>query len=256
MKTPQALFVKVFEGVQFLSVWLGITMTLQTRVIVDEREKVSGVPELIKSLGLQIDYRVLDVGDYVVSSDCAVERKAGRDFVKSLYSGRLFDQARRLRQFYSRPVFVAEGDLQLLVGETSKPRAFWGALTTLALQFGMSVFFTASVQQTSDLIYTLVRRSGLTRAPTGPWVQKKPRTTNIQKAQLTLVATLPAIGPKLAERVLQRFGTVRRVFSASVAELSTVKGMGRGKAEKIVRLLDAGYSPVSKREKHVTLDAS
>jgi len=224
-------------------------------VIVDEREKVSGVPDLLKSCGLQVDYRVLEVGDYVVSSDCAVERKAGRDFVKSLYSGRLFDQARRLRQFYSRPVFVAEGDLQLLFGEGAKPRAFWGALTTLAFQFGMTVFFTANARQTADLVFTLVRRSGLTRVPRGPWVQKKPRATSLQKVQLTLVASLPAIGPKLAERVLQRFGSVRRVFSASVAELCTVKGLGRVKAEKIVQLLDSEYGGVLRREKHVTLDS-
>jgi len=238
------------------SVWLRVDMTFQSRVIVDEREKVSGVPDLLRSLGLQIDYRLLEVGDYVVSSDCAVERKTGRDFVKSLYSGRLFDQARRLRQFYNRPVFVAEGDLQLLFGEVSKPRVFWGALTTLAFQFGMSVFFTTNAQQTADLIYTLVRRAGLTRAPRGPWVQKKPRATNMQRVQLALVATLPAIGPKLAERVLLRFGTVRRVFSASTAELSTVRGLGRAKAEKIVRFLDAEYGQALRREKHVPLDAS
>ncbi len=230
-------------------------MMAQSRVIVDEREKVSGVPDVLKSLGLQIDYRLLEVGDYIVSSDCAVERKAGRDFIKSLYSGRLFDQARRLRQFYTRPVFVAEGDLQLLFSEASKPRAFWGALTTLAFQFGMNVFFTANTEQTADLIYTVAKRAGLTRPPRSPWVQKKKRVTNIQNAQLALVATLPAVGPKLAERVLLRFGTVRRVFSASVAELCTVKGLGRAKAEKIVRLFDAKYSPLLKRERHITLDA-
>jgi ERCC4-type nuclease len=232
-------------------------MTFQSRVIVDEREKASGVPDLLRACGLQIDFRLLEVGDYVVSSDCAVERKAGRDFVKSLYSGRLFDQARRLHQFYIQPVFVVEGDLQLLFNESSKPRAFWGALTTLAFQFGMSTFFTANAGQTADLVYTLTKRAGLTRAPSSPWVQKKPRTVNMQKSQLALVASLPTIGPKLAERVLLRFGTVRRVFSSSVAELSTVKGLGRAKAEKIVRLLDAEYSAAGlKREKHATLDSS
>jgi len=125
-------------------------MSFQPRVIVDERERESGVPEVLRTLGFQVEYRVLDIGDYVVSADCAVERKAGRDFAKSLYSGRLFDQARRLRQFYARPVFVAEGDLQLLVGDSAKPRAHWGALTTLAFQFGMTAFFTANARQTAD----------------------------------------------------------------------------------------------------------
>jgi len=231
-------------------------MNVPTRVIVDERERDCGVPEVLKALGMQVDYRVLPVGDYVVSSDCAVERKAGRDFAKSLYSGRLFDQARRLRQFYTRPVFVAEGDLQLLIGESAKPRAYWGALATLAFQFGLTVFFTANARQTADLILTLAKRSGMSQPPKGPWVQKKLRTVDVQKMQLSLVASLPAIGPKLAERVLQRFGTVRRVFSASVAELCTVKGVGRVKAEKIAGLLDSEYRCGSKREKHITLDVS
>ncbi len=231
-------------------------MAFQTRVIVDERERDSGVPDILKVLGLQIDYRVLEIGDYVVSADCAVERKAGRDFAKSLYSGRLFDQARRMRQFYAHPVFVAEGDLQLLIGESAKPRAYWGALTTLAFQFDMNVFFTANAKQTADLLCTLAKRSGLARAPKGPWVHKKQRAVDIQRMQLSLVAMLPAIGPKLAERMLLRFGSARKVFSASVAEFSTVKGLGRAKAEKIAGLLDGEYKPTSKRQKHVTLDVS
>ena len=229
-------------------------MTYQTRVIVDERERGSGVPDALKALGLQVECRVLEVGDYIISSDTAVERKSGRDFAKSLYSGRLFDQARRLRQFYSHPVFVAEGDLQLLIGESVKPRAYWGALTTLALQFGLTVFFTANARQTADLIYTLAKHSGLTRPPKRPWVQKKTRVTDVEKLQLSLIATLPAIGPKLAERVLHRFRTVRRVFSASIAELCTVKGVGRVKAEKIAQMLDREYKPAQKRERHATLD--
>jgi DNA excision repair protein ERCC-4 len=231
-------------------------MTFQPRIIADERERESGVPEILKTLGFQVDYRVLEIGDYVVSADCAVERKAGRDFAKSLYSGRLFDQARRLRQFYARPVFVAEGDLQLLVGESAKPRAYWGALTTLAFQFGMTAFFTANARQTADLICALSRRAGLTRASKGPWIQKKPRTVDVQRMQLSLVATMPAVGPKLAERLLLRFGSVRRVFSASIAELCTVKGLGRAKAEKIAGLLDNEYKCALKREKHIPLDVS
>jgi len=231
-------------------------MTFQTRVIVDERERDSGVPDILKALGLQVDYRLLEIGDYVVSADCAVERKAGRDFAKSLYSGRLFDQAQRLRQFYAHPVFVAEGDLELLIGESAKPRAYWGALATLAFQFGMTVFFTSNARQTADLLCTLARRSGLTRAPRGPWVHKKPRAFDARKMQLSLVAFLPAVGPKLAERLLLHFGSLRKVFSASIAELCTVRGLGRAKAEKIAGLLNAEYKPALKRQKHVTLDVS
>src|SRR5260370_17437460 len=67
------------------------------RIIVDERERPSGVPDELRSLGAPIEYRVLDVADYVVGS-YAVERKSVRDFVSSLYVPRLFYLPPTLRQ--------------------------------------------------------------------------------------------------------------------------------------------------------------
>jgi DNA excision repair protein ERCC-4 len=230
-------------------------MAFKSRVIVDERERHSSVPDMLQSAGLQVDYRVLNVGDYVVSSDCAVERKSGQDFIKSLYSGRLFDQAQRLREQYRHPILIVEGDLPLIIDAKAKPRAFWGALTTLVLQFGINVFFTTDAKQTADLIYTLTQRRGL-KQPRGPWIRKKTRTEDLEKTQLTLIASLPGIGPKLAERILIRFRTVRKVFSASIAELALVKGLGRVRAERIARVLDSPYGLSLRPSKHITLDTT
>jgi len=228
-------------------------MSMKIRVVVDEREKPSGVPDLLKEYGLQVEYHMLDVGDYVVSPDCAVERKEERDFLKSLYSGRLFDQAHRLCETYNRPAFIVEGKLPLFVKEMAKPRAFWGALTTLAFEYGLNVFFTADARQTADLIYTLTKRKGPVRTR-GPLIRKKLRARTLEKNQLFLVSSLPGIGPKLTHRALKRFGTVRRVFSASVAELSSVDGIGRIKAEKMAEILDAHYHPAEKPPKQLRLD--
>jgi len=228
-------------------------MSMKIRVVVDEREKPSGIPELLKEYGLQVEYQMLEVGDYVVSPDYAVERKKGRDFLKSLYSGRLFDQAHQLCETYDHPVLVVEGELPLFVREMARPRAFWGALTTLAFEYGLSVFFTADAGQTADFIYTLTRHRGFAR-PRGPLIRKKPRVKGLERTQLFLVSSLPGIGPKLADRALRRFGTVRRVFSASVAELSSVDGIGRIKAEKMAEILDAHYHPAEKPPKQLRLD--
>jgi ERCC4-type nuclease len=228
-------------------------MSMKIRIVADEREKPSGVPDLLKEYGLQVEYRMLDVGDYVVSSKCAVERKEERDFFKSLYSGRLFDQAHRLCETYDRPALIVEGEFPLFVREMAKPRAFWGALTTLAFEYGLSVFFTADARQTADLIYTLTKRKGLVR-PRGPLVRKKLKARTLEKNQLFLVSSLPGVGPKLADRALRRFRTVRRVFSASVAELSSVEGIGRIKAEKMAEILDVHYHPAEKPPKQLLLD--
>jgi len=227
-------------------------VSMKFRVVVDEREKPSGVPKLLKEYGLQVEYKMLEVGDYVVSPECAVERKAERDFLKSLYSGRLFDQVHRLCETYDRPVLVVEEKLPLFVREMARPRAFWGALTTLAFEYGLSVFFTADAGQTADFIYTLTRHRRFAR-PKGPLIRKRPKARVLERTQLFLVSSLPGIGPKLADRALRRFGTVRRVFSASVAELSSVDGIGRIKAEKMAEILDAYYHPAESPPKQLHL---
>jgi ERCC4-type nuclease len=223
------------------------------RIIVDEREKASEVPAFLKNFGLQVEYRMLDIADYVVSQECAVERKQERDFLKSLYSGRLFDQAHRLSEIYSRPVLVVEGNLPLTIKGTENPRALWGALTAMMFMYGITVFFTPDEEQTAQIIYSLAKQKTFTKPLKGPFVQRKPKTEEIERTQIYLVASLPGIGPKLARRVLRHFQTVRRVFGASAAELSTVEGIGRVKAEQIVKTLDALYQSEAHRGKQTIL---
>ena len=222
------------------------------RVIVDEREKPSGVPKFLKDLGLQVEFRMLEVGDYIVSPLCAVERKSSRDFLKSLYSGRLYDQASRIREAYEKAVFIIEGNFPEFIYELENPRSFWGALAALALKFNLNVFFTAEPKQTADLIYTLVRQESQ-KKQVGPYVKKRIRAEDLEQLQLLIVASLPGVGPKLAERLLKRFGTVKRVFNASTAELASVEGVGRIKAEKIVKFLNTYYRPLAAEPQQLSL---
>ncbi len=50
-------------------------MPATLRVIADETEKPSGVSEQLEQIGVMVDYRVLDVADYVVGG-YAIERQA------------------------------------------------------------------------------------------------------------------------------------------------------------------------------------
>ncbi|MEM2102217.1 MAG: ERCC4 domain-containing protein [Candidatus Bathyarchaeia archaeon] len=223
------------------------------RVIFDEREKNSRVPSHLKTLGIQVEPRLLEVADYVVSPECAIERKQENDFLKSLYSGRLFDQIRRLSQHYFHPVLIVEGELPLTVKRMEKPGAFWGALTSLVFMYNVSVFFTPDAEQTAQLIHSLAKRKNKVLPTNVPFVHKKPKSTSIEKIQLHLIASLPGLGPILAKRTLEHFRSVRKVFAASVAELSSVKGVGRKKAEKIVKLLDAAYKPDANKGRQMIL---
>jgi len=213
---------------------------LTPRIVADDREKPSGVPDNLRNLGARVEFRLLDVADYVIG-DRAVERKATDDFVSSLFSGRLFDQARRLSESYATPLMIVEGDLQESLHRISRPRVFWGALLHLVLHYDVRPLFTLDARQTAELIFTYAHHLSLRRQRSPPIIVKKPRISSDTQFQLLVVGSLPAIGPKLAERLLERFGTVRRIFKASPSELAVRGGLGRSRAQKVSSILDLPY---------------
>jgi len=211
-------------------------------VVADYREKSSGIPSMLIELGLKVTYQNLSVGDYILPNQYAVERKEAGDFLSSMLSGRLFDQAYRLREAYHKAFFIVEGDIQEVLNGFPKPKALWGALTSLTLRYNGHVFFTASKKQTAELLSIIAHQTTETRPPE-PIVKERRKIRTLDERQLHVVASLPGVGLKLADRMLRKFITIRNVFQASSTNLSSVKGLGRSKAEKICELLDAIYKP-------------
>jgi ERCC4-type nuclease len=84
---------------------------MQARIVVDERERKSGIPDLLRQAGTIIDFAQLKVGDYVVSPETAIERKTMQDLLNSIYDGRLFVQCSQLNEYYAKPVLIVEGNI-------------------------------------------------------------------------------------------------------------------------------------------------
>lgn len=88
---------------------------MPARIVVDERERKSGVPDLLRQAGAIIDFAQLKIGDYVVSPETAVERKTIQDLLNSIYDGRLFVQCSQLNEHYVKPVLIVEGNIMDLM---------------------------------------------------------------------------------------------------------------------------------------------
>ena len=184
---------------------------------------------------------MLDVADYVVGS-YAVERKSVRDFVSSLYSGRLFDQAHRLGEAYRTSMLLVEGDLSEELKRVRNPRSLWGAIISSVLDFGLNIFFTPNGKQTAQFLFTLGRGGRHSKGSSGPpIVVRKPRSQDLNRLQLSVLSALPGIGPQMAGRLLSHFGSLRKVFSASMTEIAVGAGLGRSRALALTKLLEARY---------------
>ena len=206
------------------------------RIIVDERERKSGIPELLKSVGLNLEMKTLPIGDYIVAPETVVERKSIRDLMSSVFDGRLFDQCSRLKEHFQHPVVLMEGNVDEIEEITENPLIFYGAISTVVLDFKIPVIPTPSATHTAKLLVSMCSRKD---TPKGPYLKKIKKSSDLERQQLSVLCSLPGIGEKFAVRMLEKFGTPLKVFTATTSELAKVEGLGDARAKKIKKMLDS-----------------
>ena len=139
------------------------------RIIVDDREQKSGIPNLLKSVGLNVEMKTLPIGDYIVAPETVIERKSIRDLLASVFDGRLFDQCSRLKENFEHPIILMEGNVDEIEEITDNPLIFYGALSTVVIDFKIPVIPTPSAAHTAKLLVSMCSRKDI---PKGPFLKK------------------------------------------------------------------------------------
>ncbi|MCE4617416.1 MAG: helix-hairpin-helix domain-containing protein [Desulfurococcales archaeon] len=220
-------------------------MEKKIRVIADLRERNTSVTKYLEEM-VMVEYKQLTVGDYIISDDIAIERKSASDFVKSLFDGRLFDQAKRLSEAYLTPIMIIEGDLNKISKRfRNQARA---ALISLTLDYGIKIIYSQDPRETAEILAYLARKVFYSRGGQRILVHKKPKLSSISEWQLYIVQSLPNIGPKLAVRLLEMFGSVEKIFTASISELSRIPGIGEKRALYIRKILQSKWQGTNRRK--------
>ena len=204
------------------------------RIIVDERERKSGIPDLLKAIGMGVEMKTLPIGDYIVAPETIVERKSIKDLMASVFDGRLYDQCTRLKENFEHPIVLVEGNVDEIEEITDNPLVFYGALSRVTLEFKIPIIPTPSASHTAKLLVALCSKKD---GPKGPYLKKIKKSSNLETQQLSTLCSLPGIGEKFAVRMLEKFGTPLKVFSATTSELSKVEGLGESRAKKIKNML-------------------
>lgn len=207
-------------------------------IIVDTRELNSEVARELSRLDFRLETKQLETGDYVVSDRVAVERKEVTDFLQSIIDGRLFSQIGALRRAYLRPVVIIEGD-GLFTTRNISESAIYGAIASIAVDFGIPIVFTKNGRETAGFLAALYRRERCEKRPIS--IRGLKTTMSTAERQQFIIEGLPGISGILALRILAHFGTVRSVITADAEALAEVKGIGKTTAEDIVRVLTDKY---------------
>ena len=238
----------------------------ESRIVVDEREKKSGIPDLLKATGISVEMKMLPVGDYIVAPETIVERKTIRDMMSSIFDGRLFDQCQRLKEHYQSPILLIEGDVDEIEeliefyfknrnGNMEKKSGgtwFYGVISSVVIDFRIPIIHTPNALHSTKLLISMCTRKETIK---GPFLKKIKKSSDLQIQQLSVLSSLPGVGEKIAIRMLEKFGTPLKVLSASTTELSKITGLGEARAKKIKKILQTQSKHLKKTSQKTLHDS-
>ncbi|MDP4039193.1 MAG: ERCC4 domain-containing protein [Candidatus Pacearchaeota archaeon] len=209
--------------------------TAKQKIIIDNREKNSLIPSILKSLGFEMEFKQLPVGDYIIN-DFAIERKTLSDFKSSIINKRIISQLLELKQ-YPNPILILEGleNENLYIGSLHE-NAFRGFILSIIRDFKTPIIFTLNEKDTAKYLEVLAKKQ--IKSPQTHGI----RATKIfltEKEQLQYILEgFPQIGPSTAKSLLNQFKSLKSIFNASEEELK--KTIGK-KAESFYNLIHKEY---------------
>ncbi|MFH0836660.1 MAG: ERCC4 domain-containing protein [Candidatus Aenigmatarchaeota archaeon] len=209
-------------------------------IYIDHRE-ATGILDILKDYeNVKIIEKQLRVGDYLLSKRVAVERKVTNDFLQSMTNGRLFKQLKNLKQSYSKPLLIIEGEESVFESKNIHPNAIAGALASITITNSIPILWTHNQKETASLLYTIAKREQQ-ELKKDVKIREKISFPSSNRQQEYIVSGLPNISTTLAKRLLNHFKTPSAVFTASKEDLQKIEGIGKDKAEAIRKVLSRIY---------------
>jgi ERCC4-type nuclease len=211
------------------------------RIVVDVHERQSGIPSLLEELGAEVELAHLRAGDYAASEDTIVERKQVLDLHSAVVKGHLWAQLAKLRGACAFPYLLVEGN-NLDRGGLS-PNAIRGVCLAVIDQ-GVALLQTSHQRDSARWLHRLAVRCQRTELPADrPVYAQRPRPRAGPEAAEALLAAVPGMSTSTARALLERFGSVAGVLSASPAQWLEVPGIGPDRARALEETLHLSRPP-------------
>lgn len=218
------------------------------KVIADNREMSSSVVETLNE-NVSLEIETLDVGDYIISEECAVERKSVEDLLETIKGERsLFEQAKNLSNEYSKPIYIIEGSMERLYSDNIHDNSIRGILASLTTDFDIRIITSRNVEDTAKLLENIAKREQVEKE------DKKFSSHGNKKVKSELenieyvVSSIKNVGPETATKLLNEFNSISKICEASEKDLQDVDGIGENKAKEIYNILHKNIEEASENK--------
>lgn len=200
------------------------------KIIADNREKRSGIPEMLIHKNVDVCFETLEAGDYIINRHITIERKSSEDFIQSIISNRLFEQCSKLRKKGGPLLMIIEGN-PYATNHRIEKQAVRGAVLSVMVSWQIPVIYSKNTVDTSALLMRICTQEMKESCFVRTRNSYKPKRTKLR--QLQFLQGLPSTGPTLAGRLFEHFGNIKSVVTANPEELRKIKGIGKKSAKRI-----------------------
>lgn len=189
----------------------------QPYIIVDKREKRSGIIDELNNLGAVIIEETLDSGDYLLSNKVAVERKRGDDFYGSLFSGsnqtNIFEELLRLADSVESPLLILEEFERMFKRGEEMNSSLYGALVSIATVMKIPIIPTRNISDTALALYRIGKQQQQDKGIKGI-ARRAPKSMSLKQRQAFFLEGFVNVGPTKSEMLIENFKTPSKFITA------------------------------------------
>ena len=217
------------------------------KVIVDYRERNSGIVKEFGRRDLEVEVKQLLVADFIIQTKdidgnivtVGIEKKTQNDFINSIIDRRITQQIMALKDNFSIPLLIIEGSDNIYTLRNFHPNAIRGMMASIAVDFRVPILHTKNFRDTAALIEVIARRLEQPRKPISLLSKPKPLTS--KELQIYAIESLPGIGPNLAKSLLKEFKSIKNIVNSSIDDLKMVDKIGPKKAKDLYELFNLTF---------------
>jgi|TARA_Y100000310_G_scaffold159627_1_gene159329 Fanconi anemia group M protein len=217
------------------------------KIWIDHRERNSGIIKELGKKGFEVEVKQLITADFIIPSKnmnnkkifIGIERKTKSDFLNSIIDKRIIQQLITLKENFDIPLLIIEGKENIYRLRNFHPNAIRGMLASIAIDFQVPIIYTNTKKDTASLIHVIAKR--LEKPVKNIDLLKKKKPLTLKEQQEYIIYSLPGIGPTLAQSLLKKFKSVKKIINAKEDKLKKVEKIGDKKTKEIKKVLEEEY---------------
>ena len=201
------------------------------------REKNSLIPSELISLGLELEFKELKIGDYITKG-VVIERKTVSDFISSMLNKRLITQLEHLQDIQKKLLIIEGIEEQELYSDNFQtglhPNSVRGFLLSILLKYNTPIIFSKNAEDTAKFISLIAKKKDIETSKIS-----KRKARSIKEQMQFILEGFPNIGPKTAKKLLKHFRSIKNIITTEENELKKIIGK---KAESFKKIINKDFN--------------